>query len=334
MLQTATSSVEPAPGRRRMLSLLCGAAIASLPMAARAQAGNGDDYTPHVGQAGKDVVWVPTPDSLIDRMLRMAQVNAQDVVIDLGSGDGRIVIAAAKNFNAKSIGVEFNPDMVKLSRRSLQSQGVAANARIDQGDIFQYDLSQATVITMYLLPALNLRLRPRLLDLRPGTRLVTHAFTMGEWEPDEVSTVDGRDGHLWIVPANAGGTWRLQWQDGRSGADRGGSGADLEIDQTFQRLKGQVRFAAMRTTLRAPMLRGDRIQFELTDEQGTLRRFDGRVMGDRIRGTMTSSARAGGRTDVGGSFTATRNGEAPPIRTTSTGPTPGPAAVRSDDDPV
>lgn len=333
MMQTSFPAAELAPGRRRVLSMLWGAAIASLPMAAASQTGKGEGYTPNVGQAGKDVVWVPTPDSLIDRMLRMAQVNAQDVLIDLGSGDGRIVIAAAKNFGAKSIGVEFNPDMVTLSRRNVQNQGVAANARIDQGDIFQYDLSQATVITMYLLPALNLRLRPQLLELRPGTRLVTHAFTMGEWEPDEVSTVEGRDGYLWIVPANAGGSWQLQWQDGRGGTGRSG-GADVEIEQTFQRIKGQARFAALRTTLRAPMLRGDRIRFELTDEQGTLRRFEGRVLGNRILGTTTASARAGSRVDASGSFTATRSGNAPPIHTTSARPTPGPAAVRSDEDPV
>ncbi len=296
-----------ARSRRPLLAAMFASALLSTAAAtggdpAHAQQRSGE-FVPQVGQAGKDVVWVPTPDYLVDRMLRMAQVTPEDFVMDLGAGDGKIVIAAAKNFKARAKGIEFNPDMVELGQRNARSAGVGERATIEQGDIFKTDLSAATVITMYLLPVLNMQLRPSLLKLKPGTRLVTHEFNMGEWDPDEISWVEGRRGLLWIVPANAGGQWKLTYRD-----PAGQGSADVTLEQAFQRVKGSARFAKFEASLREPTLRGQRLQFELRDDEGTLRRFEGEVGADKIQGTTTV---AGGAT---GTFTATRVGEAPPIR--------------------
>src|SRR5438477_1484951 len=168
------------------------------------------DFKPHVGQQGKDVVWVPTPDEVVERMLNMAQAKPEDYVIDLGAGDGKIAIAAAKKFGARSLGVEYNPDMVALAQRNAQAAGVLGKAQIVQGDIFVTDFTQATVLTMYLLPSLNMRLRPQILAMRPGTRVVTHAFNMEDWEADETSDVDGRRVYFWTVPASVAGRWTLE----------------------------------------------------------------------------------------------------------------------------
>src|SRR5687768_17813971 len=165
-------------------------------------------FEPQVGQAGKDVVWVPTPQALVDRMLDMAKLSPQDIHYDLGSGDGRTVITAAKRGAAQAVGVEFNPDMVALSERMATKEGVAGKAKFIQGDIFQIDFSHATVITLYLLPSLNLKLRPTLLRMKPGTRVVSHAFSMDDWQPDQTDNVEGRTAYLWIVPAPVDGTWR------------------------------------------------------------------------------------------------------------------------------
>ncbi|HVL58273.1 MAG TPA: methyltransferase domain-containing protein, partial [Burkholderiaceae bacterium] len=156
-------------------------------------------YKPQSGQDGKDVIWVPTPDELVAKMLEMAQVGPKDRVFDLGSGDGKIAIAAAKR-GARATGIEYNPDMVKLARCYAEVAGVKDRADIVHGDIFKEDFSSATVVTMYLLPELNLRLRPTILKMAPGTRVTSHAFTMGDWEPDAKFEVDFRTGYLWIVP--------------------------------------------------------------------------------------------------------------------------------------
>ncbi|HEU4621506.1 MAG TPA: methyltransferase domain-containing protein [Burkholderiaceae bacterium] len=257
-----------------------------------------DDFTPQVGQSGKDVIWVPTPDVLVERMLRMAQVTPSDVVVDLGSGDGRIVIAAAKLFNTKARGIEYNADMVALSRRNAEKAGVSELARFEQGDIFKTDFSNATVVTMYLLPSLNLKLRPILMRMKPGTRLVSHQFTMGDWEADEISTVENRPGYLWIVPANAGGNWTLSI---------GNANTEVSIDQTYQKIVGSARFPKVQATFREARVRGDQIMFGLMDEQGVLRQFVGTIRGDRIEGTATGP---NGATP----FTMTRQGIAPAIR--------------------
>ena len=164
-------------------------------------------FQPQVGQAGKDVIWVPTPDDVVERMLTMAQVTPQDYVWDLGAGDGKIAIAAAKKFGARATGIEYNPDMVKHANANAQAAGVAGTgkgqATIRHGDIFATDFSQASVITLYLLPALNLKLRPKLLKMKQGTRIVSHDFDMGDWKPDVTLKVGTRMVHFWTVPDRA-----------------------------------------------------------------------------------------------------------------------------------
>ena len=272
-----------------------------------------EPFVPRVGQSGKDVVWVPTPETLVQRMLRMAEVGPRDYVVDLGAGDGKIVIAAARDFGARSLGVEFNPDMVRLARSNALAAGTGERARIEQGDIFAFDFGTPTVVTMYLLPNLNLRLRPRLLGMAPGTRVVSHQFTMGEWEADEETLLENRSAYLWIVPANAGGNWKLNWRD-----PGGNGGMDATVEQTFQKIKGTARAGDLRISLRAPQLYGDRIRFDLMDDKGVLRSFEGRVEGNTMRGTTLLRSAAGGASGDraargSGTFSAPRSGEAPPI---------------------
>jgi SAM-dependent methyltransferase len=167
-------------------------------------------YQPQVGQDGKDVIWVPTPDSLIKAMLTTAQVTPRDMVVDLGSGDGRIAIAAARDFGARAHGIEYNPDMVMLALRTAVKEGVGTKVTFETADIFQSDFSRATVVTLYLLPSLNLKLRDTLLKMKPGTRVVSHAFDMGDWTPDQTITTDDATGFFWVVPADAAGRWAFE----------------------------------------------------------------------------------------------------------------------------
>jgi SAM-dependent methyltransferase len=242
--------------------------------ATAAQAQKKDEFTPQVGQAGKDVIWVPTPEDLVERMLRMAQTTPNDFVIDLGSGDGRIAIAAAKKFNARSMGIEYNPDMVELSTRNASKEGVAGKVRFAKADIFESDFSQATVITMYLLPGLNLKLRPKLLDMKPGTRIVSHQFNMDDWQPDETTNIDGRRAYFWLVPAKVQGTWRLS------------DGFDLTLEQKYQMLEGTVKLGNVNAGLRDAKLAGDRISFAFVDQGGVRRDFTGKVNGNTMEGTV------------------------------------------------
>ena len=252
-------------------------ALAAFAAAACAQAQKKDDFTPQVGQAGKDVIWVPTPEDLVERMLRMAQTTPNDFVIDLGSGDGRIAIAAAKKFNARSMGIEYNPDMVELSTRNAAKEGVAGKVRFAKADIFESDFSQASVITMYLLPGLNLKLRPKLLDMKPGTRIVSHQFNMDDWQPDEVTNIEGRRAYFWLVPAKVAGTWRLV---------SGGEVLDVTLEQKYQMLEGTVKLGTINAGLRDAKLHGDRIDFAFVDQGGVRREFSGRVSGNALEGTM------------------------------------------------
>ena len=252
-------------------------ALAAFAATAAAQAQKKEEFTPQVGQAGKDVIWVPTPEELVERMLRMAQTTPNDFVIDLGSGDGRIAIAAAKKFNARSMGIEYNPDMVEVSNRNAAKEGVAGKARFVKADIFESDFSQATVITMYLLPGLNLKLRPKLLDMKPGTRIVSHQFNMDEWQPDEISNIDGRRAYFWLIPAKVAGTWRFQ-----SGSD----GLDVTLEQKYQMLEGTVKLGTVNAGLRDAKLAGDKISFGFVDQGGVRRDFTGKVSGNTMEGTM------------------------------------------------
>ena len=230
---------------------------------------NAQEYQPSVGQEGKDVIWVPTPDTLIEAMLNAAKVTPNDYVMDLGSGDGRIVIAAAKR-GARATGFEYNPDMVELSKRNAEKAGVSDKATFVKADIFETDFSQATVITMYLLPQLNLKLRPTILNLKPGIRVVSHAFTMGEWNADETIEQEGRTAYLWVVPAKADGTWTWQANPGV---------AELKLTQVFQDITGTLKLNGSELTIREGKLEGDKIRFIGGD-----REFTGRVNGKTIEG--------------------------------------------------
>jgi SAM-dependent methyltransferase len=237
-------------------------------------------FEPTVGQAGKDVVWVPTPETLVEKMLDMAKVTAADFVIDLGSGDGRTVIAAAKR-GARALGIEYNPEMVELSKRNAAAAGVSDKATFEKADIFESDFSKATVITMFLLPSINLQLRPKILDLAPGTRVVSNSFTMEAWQDDDTVTL-AQDctswctAHFWIVPAKVNGTWKMP------------SGT-LTLNQEFQMVSGTLGTQPVT----AGRLRGSDITFTVGDAV-----YTGRVNGNTMSGTIK-----GGR---GGKWSATR----------------------------
>ena len=248
---------------------------------AQAQSGKGE-FQPQVGQEGKDVIWVPTPQSLVDRMLDMGKVTSRDYVIDLGSGDGRTVITAAKR-GARALGIEYNPDMVELSRRNAAKEGVSDRANFVKADLFESDFSQATVITMFLLPDINLKLRPKLLNLKPGTRVVSNSFTMGDWaEDDSVSVKDGCmsycTAYLWIVPAKVDGAWQLA--DGT-----------LNLKQTYQVIAGSLRRGNNTIQIANGKLHGDQIMF---NAGGAL--YTGRVDGNGMEGSVRT----------GGTWKATR----------------------------
>jgi SAM-dependent methyltransferase len=231
------------------------------------------EFRPQPGQAGKDVIWLPTADSLVEKMLDLAQVTPQDYVVDLGSGDGRTVIAAARR-DARALGIEFNADMVELSRHNAEKAGVNGKASFIHGDIFQADFSEATVVTMFLLTNLNLKLRPQLLRLRPGTRVVSNTFRMGEWQPDgEVTTGCGSfcTAYLWIVPANVDGFWR---------STRG----ELALVQEFQRVYGTLKSGAAAVAVTDGRLRGREISFSVGGA-----RYAGTVKGNAIEGTVTAN---------------------------------------------
>jgi precorrin-6B methylase 2 len=232
---------------------------------------------------------VPTSQALVDKMLDMAKLTASDYLMDLGSGDGRTVITAAKR-GARATGIEYNPKMVELSKRNAAAARVGERAQFIRADLFETDLSQATVITMFLLPSINLKLRPKILDLKPGTRVVSNSFTMGEWQDDETATVDSSQGcttyctaHLWIVPAKVQGTWKLPQ-------------GDLTLKQEFQMLSGTLASGGRNITIANGRLRGDQISFVAGGVQ-----YSGRVNGGLMEGTAKVN---GGSTK----FQATRTG--------------------------
>jgi phospholipid N-methyltransferase len=255
--------------RRRILGALTLVAAAAF---GTAFAQTATEFKPEVGQAGKDVIWVPTPNELVDRMLKMAKVTPNDFVMDLGSGDGRTVIAAAKSFKARAMGVEYNPNMVALSNKNAEKEAVTDRVKFVNADLFETDLSQASVITMYLLPSINLRLRDKILALKPGTRVVSHAFDMGEWKADETGNVEGRNAYLWIVPAKAAGTWKI---------DAGNGGIDMVLAQTFQQLEGSVTTGGKASKIEKASLNGDQISFTANG-----RNFAGKIAGDKMDGTV------------------------------------------------
>jgi len=258
---------------RRSFLLMLGLSLVTVSVSAQTAA---PTFKPEVGQAGKDVVWVPTPQVLVDKMLDMAKVTPQDYVIDLGSGDGRTVITAAKR-GARAKGIEYNPEMVTLSQRNAATEGVTARATFEKADLFESDFSEATVITMFLLPDINLRLRPKILDLKPGTRIVSNTFTMDDWQPDEEATAGPEctmwcKGLFWIVPAKVAGTWRLPQ-------------GEIELTQKYQMASGTLKNGNNSTPITNGRLRGDQITF--TAGATT---YTGRVNGNTMEGTTSSGA--------------------------------------------
>jgi hypothetical protein len=225
-------------------------------------------FEPEVGQAGKDVVWVPTPQAVVDKMLEMAKLTKDDFLMDLGSGDGRTVITAAKR-GARALGIEYNPDMVELSKHNAEAAGVSSRAQFQKADLFQTDFSKASVITMFLLPDINLKLRPKILNLKPGTRIVSNTFTMGEWQPDETATVEkGCDGSwcnvlFWMVPAKVSGAYKIPQ-------------GELMLKQSFQMLSGTLASGG-RTVPVEGKVRGDEI-FLTAGSQSLRGKVNGRII--------------------------------------------------------
>jgi hypothetical protein len=238
------------------------------------QAGD-EKYVPHEYQWGKDVVWVPTEHKLAAKMLNLAKVTPQDYLIDLGSGDGRIVIAAAKR-GATALGIEYNPDLVDLSIRNAIKEGVADKAKFVKADIFESDFSKATVITIFLLPELNLKLRPIILDMKPGVRVVSNSFNMGDWVADEKVFITEEEGcteffceaFFWVVPAKAEGLWKL-------------SDSDLILKQKYQTLAGEMKKVSNTKEIEGGLLKGAHISFTCDDIL-----YTGIVEGNTIKGTF------------------------------------------------
>lgn len=260
--------------------LLAAALLLSSIQSYSQQKGKNTEFQPEVGQEGKDVVWVPTPQALVEKMLDLAKVTPSDLVIDLGSGDGRTVITAAKR-GLRAIGVEYNPDMVALSYKNAEKEGVRNRVEFINGDLFEYDFSKATVLTMFLLPDINLRLRPIILDMKPGTRVVSNTFTMGDWSPDDTSTIDDEStnwntAYLWIVPAKVEGRWKMQ------------PSGELVFNQQFQMVSGEIISNGKRETISGGKIKGDEITFY---RGNTL--YKGKIKGNTIEGTSND-----GKTEI------------------------------------
>ncbi len=244
---------------------------------AAAHAQPAKEFKPEVGQEGKDVVWVPTSQALVNKMLDMAKATPKDYVIDLGSGDGRTVITAAKR-GIKALGIEYNPDMVTLSKAAAAKEGVSERATFMKADLFETDFSQASVITMFLLPDINLKLRPKILGLKPGTRIVSNTFTMGEWEADETGAAASDEGSsyyrtalLWIVPVKVEGAWKS-------------TQGDITFKQTFQKVSGSINAGGVSTLVTGGKLRGDQISFSAGGAQYTGTVADGTITGTAVAG--------------------------------------------------
>jgi len=263
----------------RRLALISCILLVSVAVFAQAQPGK-SEYEPHPYQEGKDVVWVPTEQALTNKMLDLARVMPQDYVIDLGSGDGRIVVTAARK-GARALGIEYNPDLVALSKQNAMKAGVIDKAQFVEGDLFESDFSQATVITMFLLPDINLKLRPKILDLKPGTRVVSNSFDMAEWNPDQTINVKPEEGcdntfckaYLWIVPAKVEGAWSLP--EGK-----------VSIVQRFQRIFGELNLRGKIIPVANGRLNGDHIAFTLGNKH-----YSGRVNGNTMEGTVKAAGK-------------------------------------------
>ena len=207
--------------------------------------------SPELGQEGKDVRWFPTPQELVDKMLAMAKITPADFLVDLGSGDGRTVITAAKK-GVHAVGIEYDPELVELSKRNAAKEGVSGITEFIKTDLFNYDFSKATVVTLFLLPEINLRLRPKLLAMKPGTRIVSTTFTMQDWKYDDVVKVEDtgewKTAYLWIVPAKVAGIWKFD-------------GKQLKLNQKFQEISGDLVSGEKTSKISAGRIRGNEFSF-------------------------------------------------------------------------
>ncbi len=231
-----------------------------------------------------DVIYVPTPQEVVDRMLEMAQVTSKDFVVDLGCGDGRNVITAAKVYGARGFGVDIDPARIKEAKENAEKAGVTDKVDFRVANLFETKISDATVLTMYLLSTINLKLRPRILDeMKPGTRIVSHAFDMGDWKPDQRDTVGYRNVYFWIVPAKVEGRWNVKTGDGQS--------FTVDLQQKFQEIEGTATSNGRATPIRDARLKGDEISFVVDLGEGRATTFTGKVDGNAMR---AAPAQAGG----------------------------------------
>lgn len=277
----------PLPRFRPLARLCAGFALAlglAAPVAAATDYGDAQFRLEH-GHDGKDVFWAPTPDAMVTLMLQTAQVTPADVVYDLGAGEGRIPIAAAREFGARAVGIEYEPDVAELARRNVRRAGLDGRVRIVTGDIFVEDFSEATVVTMFLTPIVNRKLRPQLLKMKPGTRIVSHSFHMGDWPPDATIATDNAEGFFWIVPARVDGDWSLRLP-GEAAPAR------LQLKQAYQKFSGTLAFGT-RTQPVEGRLEGAALRFDYRRPDGTTASVEARVDGDRLAGRQAHPQAAG-----------------------------------------
>jgi hypothetical protein len=238
-----------------------------------------ETYAPKLGQMGKDVMWLPTRDELVTQLLTAARVGPEDDLVDLGAGDGKIPIAAARQFGARAWGIEYNKDLAGLAQRNAQRAGVADRVRIVHGDIFKEDFSKATVVTLYLLEELNAQLRPTILAMRPGTRVLSNTFSMGDWEPDQVIRAGTNTGYFWTVPATVAGQWTVQGL-----APQGP--VELRLSQRHQRVGGTLSWSGQTQTLLGARLQGADLHFSFIQPDGQLKAVQARVQGASMQGEV------------------------------------------------
>jgi SAM-dependent methyltransferase len=250
------------------------------------------ELKPLYGTASKDSGYIPTPATLVERMLVMARVGPDDLLVDLGSGDGRIPLLAAQRFGARALGIELIPELVAYSRREAERLGLGERVRFVQGDIFATDFSQATVVALYLPPSVNLRLRPLILAMKPGTRVVSHNFGFGDWKPDHGDASDDAYGWLWIVPAAAAGRWQIELPAQSEPVARR---FEFQLRQRFQQLQGEVRINTRPAQLFSSELRGDQLSLSVMDSATHWTDFKGRLNGDRFEGEYRDASGAQGK---------------------------------------
>ncbi|RPH66824.1 MAG: class I SAM-dependent methyltransferase [Burkholderiales bacterium] len=276
-----TAVPEPFEMKKKPRPVLIAALALFLAGCATTETGD-ETYRPWVGQHGKDVMWVPTLDPLVQPMLEAAGVTSDDIVYDLGSGDGKIPIWAARRFGARAVGIEYNADLVALARRNVERAGVSDRVRMIHGDIFEEDFSSATVLTLFLGKDLNLRLASIITKMRPGTRVVSNLFDMGDWEPDRVIRLpDQNPAYFWVVPARIEGEWEI------SGLPES-KAATLRLVQRFQKIEGALRTPDGRIAPVQGRLDGARLSLDYQGEKGPVRSIVADVSADAFKGVLAS----------------------------------------------